>query len=267
MDIIFDCLETGLASSSSSSAENLLTPGGVVVNLLGERANIMTQNGVFRAAGEMKKCEAKIQFAMNKPSPTITILPEDDFMNFASDFRESSSTSIESSGGSSMFGKIFQSSPEFVDCDGDLLTGFSERLKWPRSSFGALYGYTDKENAEQDDLDLFTLGETTSLIVDEEDEKSNPPVDNAGLQLVESIRDFNNLTGSPGDAIVFFSAPFCKTCKRINFEFQRLARVASNKNNPALRFGKCEGKKNSRALQVRAHVVFWTVPEQLPRTN
>jgi hypothetical protein len=152
------------------------------------------------------------------------------------------------------------------------LPAYWELVTWPRDSAGGAnvrYGFPVPE-----DLDSLNANDAEEMVAEpplrsvartmeeemapsETPEESNPYILNIvgvrGLQ--ETIVD------SEADCLLFLSAPFCRTCRYLQPQYQRLARLGTQEHNGAVTFAKAEavgatGKELGRLLEVEAVPAF-----------
>ena len=161
-------------------------------------------------------------------------------------------------------------SPIFVR--GWSLSEFWEHSSWPRDSSGMniRYGLPVIEDDDDDDEDMISappvrskqavsskakLEEYEQLKLERESQPSNPYVkDVIGVLGVEE-----DIINSKQTSVLFLSAKWCKTCKKLNPQYTRLARETPSNNG--LIFAKAEtsglvGKELGKYLEVDAVPAF-----------
>lgn len=149
------------------------------------------------------------------------------------------------------------------------LQEYWELSTWPRDAAGGAnvrYGFPVPEDLDSslEDTDDFVLiaepplrsvGRTTEeeLAPNETPEGANPYIQN-----VEGVQGLQSQIIAPEkDVLLFLSAPFCRTCRYLQPQYQRLARLKTDELNGAVTFCKAEavgqaGKELGRALSVDA---------------
>ena len=153
------------------------------------------------------------------------------------------------------------------------LADFWEQSTWPRDSNGGAntrFGLPTKEDPDLEDEDLLLEAPLRRLdnrkyvpdVVEEDPIPGKAPVQkNPYVQDVIGVRALQeDVMDQKMDGLIFLSAKFCKTCKTLNPQFTRMARLAkedSESPNSSITFVKAEasgpmGKPLGKFLEIEA---------------
>lgn len=160
------------------------------------------------------------------------------------------------------------------------LGDFWENTRWPRDSsgssdvrFGLPVISDEEEEDETNQAELMArYGDQQSNFerlaakklgdVEPVGEAPQPPQNNPHVFQINGVSGVNNaIVNRKKHCILFLSARFCQTCKRLDPKYTRLARMEKDKNDSSVLFAKAEmgsawGKQLGRHLQVDAVPAF-----------
>lgn len=148
-----------------------------------------------------------------------------------------------------------------------------EANTWPSNTDGTRYGFPTLDDDDEDDEDEFTaIGQDGSSSRLDEDAQSESGTGTRSRMQPSSISPYIlSVYGTEGlekdvrkeelDCILFMSAPFCRTCKKLQAPYARLARLNYEDDDSEVVFAKADiigkfGKELGKELDVNAVPAF-----------
>lgn len=264
--------------------ETLLLYGGSVLDLLKSRHNchryvstmtksqrIIRENGVMFGPGKADDYAKRFEAASFWTSPDVQPMPP------LTDLGQTMQSLLENDivFSEQQRKKLYAKSSKLVK--GWSLADFWEQSTWPRDSNGGAntrFGLPTKDDPNLEDDDMLLEAPLRRLdnrkfvpdnMMEEEEDASSKTKTAAApknpyVQDVIGVRGLeDDIMAQKKDCLIFLSAKFCKTCKTLNPQYTRMARLAKESESPnaSITFVKAEasgplGKPLGKFLDIDA---------------